>query len=67
VFTHAIKKPICTGVMGAQFRYARAILPLFGSELVYCNVGTATAHGQYSVKEYTNLIELLEGIRGSPS
>ncbi len=34
-FTRAAKKPICTGVMGAQFRYARAILPLFGSEFVY--------------------------------
>jgi len=66
-FTHAIKKPICTGVMGAQFRYARAILPLFGSGLVYCNVGTATATGQYSVEEFTRLMDLMEGIRGSPS
>jgi len=54
-------------VMGAQFRYARAILPLFGSELVYCNVGTATATGQYSVAEFTRLMDLMEGIRGSPS
>ena len=30
-FTHAVKKPVCTGVMGARFRYARAMLPLFGS------------------------------------
>jgi 3-dehydroquinate dehydratase-1 len=66
-FTHAIKKPICTGVMGAQFRYARAILPLFGSELVYCNVGTATAAGQYSVEGFIKLMELMEGKRGSPS
>jgi 3-dehydroquinate dehydratase-1 len=53
--------------MGTQFRYARAILPLFGSELIYCNVGTATAAGQYSVEEFIKLRELMEGIRGSPS
>jgi 3-dehydroquinate dehydratase-1 len=61
-FTHAIKKPICTGVMGEKFRYARAILPLFGSELVYCNVGTATAAGQYSVEEFIRLTELMNGL-----
>jgi len=66
-FTHAIKKPVCTGVMGAQFRYARAILPLFGSELVYCNVGTATAAGQYTVEEFIKLMELMKGMHGSPS
>jgi len=66
-FTHAIKKPICTGVMGVKFRYARAILPFFGSELIYCNVGTATAAGQYSVEEFIKLMGLMEGIRGSPS
>ena len=59
-FTHAIKKPICTGVMGAQFRYARAILPLFGSELVYCHTGNQTAEGQYSVQEFISLVTLLK-------
>jgi 3-dehydroquinate dehydratase I len=59
VFTHAIKKPVCTGVMGAQFRYARAILPLFGSELVYCHTGNHTAEGQYSVQEFISLVKLL--------
>jgi 3-dehydroquinate dehydratase-1 len=58
-FTHAIKKPLCTGVMGAKFRCARAILPLFGSQLAYCNVGAATAAGQYSVEEFISLIKLL--------
>ena len=58
-FTRAAKKPICTGVMGARFRYARAILPLFGSELVYCHTGDPTAAGQYSVKEYVALARLL--------
>jgi 3-dehydroquinate dehydratase-1 len=60
-FTHAAKKPVCTGVMGAQFRYARAILPLFGSELVYCHTGNRTAEGQYSVQEFISLVKLLTG------
>jgi len=59
LFTKEAKKPICTGVMGASFRYTRAILPLFGSELVYCYVGNPTAAGQYSVKEYVTLSRLL--------
>jgi 3-dehydroquinate dehydratase-1 len=64
-FTHAIKKPLCTGVMGGQFRYARAILPLFGSDMVYCHVGTPTAHGQYSVQEFVRLMEWLKPLSGS--
>jgi 3-dehydroquinate dehydratase-1 len=63
-FTHAVKRPVCTGVMGAEFRYARAILPLFGSELVYCHVGTSTAAGQYSVQEFVRLMELLKPVSG---
>ena len=66
-FTHAIKRPVCTGVMGEQFQYARTILPLFGSELVYCNVGNATAAGQYTVEEFIKLMQLMKGIHGSPS
>jgi 3-dehydroquinate dehydratase I len=58
-FTTAAKKPICTGVMGSRFRYARAILPLFGSEFVYCHTGTPTAGGQYSVEEFVQLRKLL--------
>lgn len=59
-FTTAVKKPICTGVMGSQFRQARAILPLFGSELVYCSVGSAsTSEGQFSVEEFVQLRKLL--------
>jgi 3-dehydroquinate dehydratase-1 len=54
-FTHEAKKPICTGVMGSEFRYARAVLPLFGSELVYCHVGKTTAEGQYSVEDFVQL------------
>jgi 3-dehydroquinate dehydratase-1 len=58
-FTHAIKEPICCGVMGSAFRYARAVLPLFGSELVYCHTGERTAEGQYSVEEFVELKKLL--------
>jgi 3-dehydroquinate dehydratase-1 len=58
-FTHAVKQPICCGVMGSAFRYARAVLPLFGSELVYCHMGETTAEGQYSVEEFVQLKKLL--------
>jgi 3-dehydroquinate dehydratase-1 len=60
-FTHAVKQPICTGVMGQEFRFARAILPLFGSELVYCNVGETTAAGQFSVSEFVSLMRIFKG------
>jgi 3-dehydroquinate dehydratase I len=60
-FTEAAKKPIITGVMGSQFRYARAVLPLFGSAFVYCHTGDPTAVGQYSVEEFVQLKELLLG------
>jgi 3-dehydroquinate dehydratase I len=63
-FTQAVRKPLCTGVMGEQFRYARAILPLFGSEMVYCHVGTETAAGQYSVQEFVRLMEWLKPLSG---
>jgi 3-dehydroquinate dehydratase-1 len=58
-FTSAAKKPICTGVMGVQFRSARAVLGLFGSEFVYCHTGNPTAPGQYSVGEFVQLRKLL--------
>ncbi len=58
-FTVAAKKPVCTGVMGSHLRYARAILPLFGSELVYCHTGSPTAAGQYSVEDFVQLRKIL--------
>ncbi len=58
-FTRAAKKPICTGVMGSTFQWARAMLPFFGSEFVYCHAGSATAMGQYSVEEFACLVKLL--------
>ena len=58
-FTQAAHKPICTGVMGGEFRHARAMLPLFGSEFVYCHMGEPTAAGQYSVQEFVELRRIL--------
>jgi len=58
-FTQAVNKPIITGVMGTELRHARAILPLFGSEFVYCHTGSPTAAGQYSVEEFVTLRSLL--------
>lgn len=60
-FTQAANKPLITGVMGSQFRHARALLPLFGSEFVYCHTGNPTAAGQYSVEEFVQLRRLLLG------
>jgi 3-dehydroquinate dehydratase I len=58
-FTLAAKKPICTGVMGSTFKWARVMLPLFGSEFVYCHAGSATAAGQYSVEEFRALQKMM--------
>jgi 3-dehydroquinate dehydratase-1 len=58
-FTLAAQKPLITGVMGTELRYARALLPLFGSEFVYCHTGSPTAAGQYSVEEFVKLKSLL--------
>jgi 3-dehydroquinate dehydratase-1 len=58
-FTFAAEKPLCTGVSGERFRYARALLPLFGSELVYAHAGTPTAPGQYHIREFRELWDLL--------
>lgn len=60
-FTQAANKPVVTGVMGSEFRHARALLPFFGSEFVYCHTGEPTATGQYSVEEFVQIRELLLG------
>ena len=59
-FTHRARRPICTSIMGAGFRYARALLPLFGSEFTFCHAGTPTAEGQYHIREMRQLAELLK-------
>ena len=51
-FTHRnTNRPICTGVMGDEFRFARILLSYVGSALIYCHVGTGTAAGQYNIEE----------------
>jgi 3-dehydroquinate dehydratase-1 len=58
-FTLEAEKPICTGVLGEAFRFARAILPLFGSELAYTHSGTPAAPGQFSLEEFKRIQALL--------
>jgi 3-dehydroquinate dehydratase-1 len=60
MFTHQAQKPICTSIMGAEFRYARAILPLFGSEFTFSHAGTPTAEGQYHIREMRQIADLLK-------
>jgi len=56
-FTLDASKPICTGAMGDGFRYARALVALFGSDLVYCHFGTPTAPGQYHIDTMKKILE----------
>lgn len=56
-FTHDAPKPICTGAMGEGYRYARAMVALFGSDLIYCHFGTPTAPGQYHIDTMKRLLE----------
>ncbi len=58
-FTLEAEKPVCTGVLGDSFRFARAILPLFGSELVYAHAGTPAAPGQFSLEDFRKIQALL--------
>ncbi|HOI13764.1 MAG TPA: type I 3-dehydroquinate dehydratase [Methanoculleus sp.] len=60
MFTFRAQKPICTSIMGAEFRYARAILPLFGSEFTFSHAGTPTAEGQYHIREMRQIADLLK-------
>jgi 3-dehydroquinate dehydratase-1 len=58
-FTLGAEKPICTGVLGEEFRFARAFLPFFGSELAYTHAGTRAAPGQFSLRDFRNILALL--------
>jgi 3-dehydroquinate dehydratase-1 len=59
-FTHAATKPICTSITGTAYRHGRALLPLFGSALVYCAVGRPSSPGQYTLDEMRELMRLLQ-------
>jgi 3-dehydroquinate dehydratase-1 len=60
-FTLEAEKPVCTGVLGEAYRFARAILPLFGSELAYTHAGTQAAPGQFSLADFRKIQALLGG------
>jgi 3-dehydroquinate dehydratase-1 len=60
-FTLGAEGPMVVSIMGCRFRYARALLPLFGSDMVFCHAGTPTAEGQYHVQEFRQLMALLTG------
>ena len=51
-------QPICTGVLGEKFRFARILLSYVGSALIYCHAGTGTAAGQYQVEEVRQVFEM---------
>jgi 3-dehydroquinate dehydratase I len=63
-FTLGSAKPICTGVMGKQFAYGRILLPFFGSSLVYCHAGTPAAEGQYHIRDFRTILDLMTGTAG---
>jgi 3-dehydroquinate dehydratase-1 len=58
-FTLRAKKPICTGVLGEAYRFARVMLPLFGSELAYTHAGTPAASGQFALEDFKKIQALL--------
>jgi 3-dehydroquinate dehydratase I len=59
-FTLNCSKPTITGVMGAGYRWARAMCCLFGSHAVFCHAGTPASEGQYHIDEMRGLLSLLD-------
>jgi len=58
-FTHTAAKPVIVSVTGVLCRYARPLLPLFGSLFTYCYIDNPTSPGQYSLDEMKILGTLL--------
>jgi 3-dehydroquinate dehydratase-1 len=58
-FTQRAEKPIITSVIGSRYRYARVMLPIFGSEMAFGYAGEATAEGQFMVREMRQMIDAL--------
>lgn len=58
-FTLHAEKPIVTGVMGSRFSFARLVLPLFGSCLLFCHAGIPVAAGQFHVSKAREIMDLL--------
>ncbi|UUX92934.1 type I 3-dehydroquinate dehydratase [Methanoplanus endosymbiosus] len=55
------RKPIITSIMGSEYYWARVIMPLFGSECVYCHCGEAAAEGQYELDVMNEIFALICG------
>ncbi len=60
-FTEEAKKPVITSIMGDKFRHFRPLLPLFGSEYMFCHAGMPTSGGQYQIGEVRKLYRILCG------
>jgi 3-dehydroquinate dehydratase-1 len=60
-FTEEAGKPVITSIMGDRFRHFRPLLPLFGSELMFCHAGKPTSGGQYHIGEVRSLYRILLG------
>ena len=58
-FTHTSGKPLIVSVTGGSCRYARPLLPLFGSLFTYCYIDNPTAKGQYSLREMRMIFQLI--------
>lgn len=51
--------PLITSITGEEFRYGRLLLPLFGSEMVFCHAGYPVAEGQYHIRDLNRIYALL--------
>lgn len=58
-FTQRAEKPVITSIIGSKYRYARVMLPLFGSEMAFAYAGKATAEGQFPVREMRQMLDAL--------
>jgi 3-dehydroquinate dehydratase-1 len=55
-FTHHAEKPVITSIMGEKFRFARILLPIFGSSMIFCYAGIPAAEGQFTVSEVRQIL-----------
>jgi 3-dehydroquinate dehydratase-1 len=58
-FTHRAEKPVVTSIMGGKFRFARILLPIFGSEMFFAYAGVPAAEGQFQVREARDILARL--------
>ena len=55
-FTSHARKPVITSIMGEKYRFARILLPLFGSSMIFCYAGIPAAGGQFTVPEARQIL-----------